>query len=163
MYLNLTIIKLCIYSYSDHKKKLLSPTFSSLEQMNMNNTYQHHLPVFHMLQYRLFSISKTALYIPIHWYHLLWETVAQVMLGSQLTLFIFAVADVAIILFHSITFLVLSTKRAVKFIFCLDYQQKKIRKLTCNRLRLVRAWIAIVNYQVSKIILDTLFPIWYFM
>lgn len=139
MYLSLTIIKLCIYSYSDHKKKLLSPTFSSLEQMNMNYTYQHHLPVFHMLQYRLFSISKTALYRPIHWYHLLWEMVAQVMLGSQLTLFIFAVADVAIILFHSITFLVLSTKRAVKFIFCLDYQQKKIRKLTCNRLRLVRA------------------------
>lgn len=52
---------------------------------------------------------------------------SQAMLGSQLTLLIFAVADIAIILFHSITFLVLSAKKAVKFIFCLDHQQQKVR------------------------------------
>lgn len=48
--------------------------------------------------------------------------VVQAMVGSQLALLISAVADVAIILFHSITFLALSAK-AVKFIFCLHHQQ----------------------------------------
>lgn len=49
--------------------------------------------------------------------------VVQAMVGSQLTLLISAVADVAIILFHSITFLALSAK-AIKFIFCLHHQQQ---------------------------------------
>jgi len=53
--------------------------------------------------------------------------IAQAMLGFQLILLIFAVADVAIILFHSITFPVLSAKSAVKFICCLHQQQQKIR------------------------------------
>lgn len=48
--------------------------------------------------------------------------VVQAMVGFQLTLLISAV-DVAIILFHSITFLALSAK-AVKFIFCLHHQQQ---------------------------------------
>lgn len=73
----------------------------------------------------IFLLQTSYLYTYTLVPYLLSKMIAQAMLGSLLTLLIFAVADVVIILLHSITFLVLSAKRAVKFIFCSDHQQQK--------------------------------------